>query len=96
MLRLPFEVRPLFLDWLERNYPLRKKKVTNYLLSLREGKLNDKNFKSRMSGSGIYAELIKKRFNLACERNGLIERRELELNTSLFRNLKSRNQLTLF
>ena len=96
ILRLPFEVKPLFLDWLERHYPLRKDKVINFLRSLREGKLNDKNFKSRMSGMGVYAELIRKRFDLACKKAGLLERRNLELNTGLFHPIKARNQLTLF
>ncbi len=37
----------------------------------RGGRLNDPNFGSRFSGDGPYAELLGKRFRLACERLGL-------------------------
>ncbi|MCW8877248.1 MAG: PA0069 family radical SAM protein [Kangiellaceae bacterium] len=104
MLRLPFEVRTLFVEWLERNYPMRKQKVLNYLASLRNDKLNDPEFGSRMSGQGVFAELIRQRFELACKKYGLLKRTEVKLETQLFRPKRNvqkhkklnEQQLTLF
>ncbi|WP_196140087.1 PA0069 family radical SAM protein [Aliikangiella sp. G2MR2-5] len=96
ILRLPHEVRPLFLEWLDNHYPLKKGKVLNYLKSLRKGQLNHTEYGKRMSGEGIFAKLIEKRFSLACIKHG-IERRQNEiLNTAQFSAELNHNQLTLF
>lgn len=63
VLRLPWEVNPLFQQWLETHFPLRAEKVMNCIRDLRGGKENDPNFGSRMRGEGIYADLIRQRFN---------------------------------
>ena len=36
----------------------------------RDGKVYDSNFKTRMKGSGLWADLIKQRFDKACARMG--------------------------
>ena len=97
LLRLPYEVEPIFVEWLETHFPLRKQKVLNYLQQIRGGKLNQSEFGKRMSGEGPFAEAIKQRFKLACNRNGLSDSRrtDFNLNTKLFRNTRS-NQLDLF
>ena len=56
VLRLPFAVKLLFEQWLEQHYPGKKEKILNRIRSMRAGKLNDPNFKSRMRGEGIFAE----------------------------------------
>ncbi len=84
MLRLPLEVAPLFRDWLEAHYPLRAEHVMSVLRQLRGGRDYDARFGARMRGTGPFAELIEKRFALACKRLGLNRDRE-PLDTSRFR-----------
>jgi DNA repair photolyase len=71
MLRLPREVSPLFQAWLEQHYPLRASHVLSLLRELRGGRLNDASFGARMSGTGVFAQLIRARFQAACRRLGL-------------------------
>jgi hypothetical protein len=52
---------------------------------MRGGRDNDPNFGTRMSGFGPYAQLVGRRFQIACARSGMNGRRERELTTSLFR-----------
>lgn len=82
-LRLPYEVAPLFIDWLEKNYPLKKDKVENLIRQARGGKLYDSDYKTRMIGSGNYAEMLWKRFLTARKRLELEDR--MSLNKNLFR-----------
>lgn len=69
-LRLPAEVRELFAEWLENHYPLRAERVLSHVRGARGGRLNDAGFGSRMRGTGAVAELIARRFRVACERAG--------------------------
>jgi DNA repair photolyase len=81
MLRLPFEVKAIFREWLQDHAPLKAEHVMARVHELRGGRDNDPRFGSRMRGEGIYAELFRKRFEVACRRYGLNkERRELETN----------------
>ena len=84
MLRLPREVAPLFRAWLDEHYPLRAAHVMSLLQQIRGGRDNDPNFGSRMRGAGEFADLIGKRFALACQRLGL-NRERAPLDTSQFR-----------
>ncbi len=72
-LRLPLGVGPLFEDWLSRHFPERQEKILNRVRGLRDGKLNDPNFGSRMRGDGIFAEQISKMFHVARRRAGIPE-----------------------
>jgi len=83
-LRLPYAVAPLFEDWLARNFPDRKDKVLNRIRSMRDGKLNDGNFNTRMRGSGIFAEQIKAMFEMAKKRVGMTDKGP-SLSTAEFR-----------
>jgi DNA repair photolyase len=83
-LRLPYAVAPMFEDWLERYYPARKDKVLNQIRSLRDGKLNDPNFGSRMRGHGIFADQLKQLFQVASHRAGIAHHGP-ELSTAAFR-----------
>ena len=93
MLRLPYGVKDLFQSWIEENYPLKAKKVLNRIREMRNGKLNDPNFGSRMKGEGIYAEEIAKLFDISKKRYGFTER--AGLSTAHFRRVKN-GQLNLF
>ena len=83
--RLPYTVRPLFEEWLARNFPERKEKVLNRIRSIRGGKLNDPRFGFRMRGEGIFAEHIAQLFEISCRRAGIEEGRSPELSTAAFR-----------
>jgi len=88
MLRLPLEVAPLFRAWLDAHYPLRAEHVMSVLRQLRGGREYDARFGERMRGTGPFAELIEKRFALACRRLDL-NRDRMPLDTSRFRPPKA-------
>ncbi len=92
--RLPYAVRPLFEDWLERHFPERKEKVLNRIRSMRGGKLNDPRFGMRMRGEGIFAEHIAQLFSISCRRAGIERGRFPKLSTKAFR--RAGPQLNLF
>ena len=95
-IRLPLEVSDLFQGWLEEHYPDRASKVMKLIRSMREGKDNDGNFGSRMSGSGPYAELIRSRFSKICRDLGF-KGRKYDLATDRFiRPSKPTDQFSLF
>jgi DNA repair photolyase len=85
MLRLPHEVKNLFREWLAAHYPLRAAHVMSLINDLRGGRDNDPNFGARMRGKGPFAELVRRRFDLACKRLNLNTSRYPALNTGLFR-----------
>jgi DNA repair photolyase len=70
MLKLATTVRPVFLDWLARNYPDKSERVQSLIRSVRGGKLNDSNFGSRQVGTGNMAELIADTFRIWCAKLG--------------------------
>ncbi|MBM7406545.1 MULTISPECIES: PA0069 family radical SAM protein [Sphingomonas] len=82
--RLPWEVAPLFRAWLDTHFPDRAEKVMAIIRSLREGRVNDPSFFTRMQGSGPWAELMRTRFRIAIRRYGL-ERGRAPLNCDRFR-----------
>ncbi|MDN3518254.1 PA0069 family radical SAM protein [Aquisalimonas lutea] len=96
LLRLPWEVRPLFRDWLQHHYPQRAEHVLSLLRQMREGRENDPRFGSRMRGRGPWADLLEQRFHRALRANGLDKRHQRELRTDLFRPPGRSSQLSLF
>ena len=96
MLRLPFEIKDLFREWLRTHAPLKADHVISRVMQLRGGRLNDPEFGSRMTGQGVDAQLIAHRFRLACQRLGL-DRNEWSLDLSRFRvPARPSPQLSLF
>jgi len=93
-LRLPFEVKGLFADWLERHFPERKERVLGRVRDVRGGKLNDSTFGRRMRGDGEWADVFSRLFKLHRGRLGM-DGRGMELSTSHFTNGRPR-QGTLF
>jgi DNA repair photolyase len=85
MLRLPYEVKDLFREWLAEHHPLRAAHVMSLVNDLRGGRDNDPNFGSRMRGTGPFAELVRRRFEVACRRHNLNTVRRVPLDTRLFR-----------
>lgn len=96
MLRLPFQIKALFLDWLARSFPDRAAHVESLLRQVRSGGLSDPRFFSRHRGEGPIADQIAKAFKVFRKRSGL-DRPLPRLNTALFRRPEAiRGQLTLF
>ena len=93
-LRLPHEVSELFREWLDVHYPERAGKVMSIVRSIRSGKDNDPNYFSRMKPQGVWADLLRARFALACRRAG-VERVRFELDCTQFRKSGTGGQLFL-
>ncbi|MBU9374883.1 PA0069 family radical SAM protein [Burkholderia multivorans] len=85
ILRLPWEVAPLFKSWLAAHFPDRAERVMNRVRDMRGGKDYDSDFAKRMKGEGIWADLLRQRFRQAVKRLGLNERRRGILDLSQFR-----------
>ncbi|MFU7528334.1 PA0069 family radical SAM protein [Qipengyuania sp. ASV99] len=93
-LRLPHEVAPLFREWLDVHYPDRAGKVMSIVRSIRNGRDNDPDFFTRMKPSGVWADLLRNRFRIACKRAG-IGRSRFELDCSRFCPPETGGQLRL-
>ena len=85
MLRLPYEVKDLFREWLAEHFPERAAHVMSAVRGMRGGRDNDPNFGTRMHATGPVAQLIRQRFQLACRRLGFPLDRRYELPTHLFK-----------
>jgi DNA repair photolyase len=82
-LRLPLELRDMFREWLAVNFPERLEKTLSLVQSLHGGKDYDAKWGRRMAGSGPYAWMIGRRFEIAARRFGYRET-GLELRNDLF------------
>lgn len=71
LLRLPFAVRPIFEDWITRNFPDKAPRVLSLIRETRGGRLNDSAWGRRMRGQGHYAEGIDKTFQVFRKKHGL-------------------------
>jgi DNA repair photolyase len=106
VLRLPWELKPLFGDWLHQHFPQRAQRVMARVREMHGGKDYDARFGQRMRGTGVWAQLLRQRFDKACARLGLAQaRRELDLSqfrrpagaaTSLLAQHAESRQGTLF
>jgi DNA repair photolyase len=96
LLRLPLEVRDLFREWLQANFPDRERHVFALIRQTRGGKDYDATFGKRMTGGGPYAWMIGKRFDTTCAKLGL-NVHKTELTTEHFRPPRApAEQLDLF
>ena len=75
LLRLPLEVRDIFKEFLERDYPDRAQHVLSLLRTMRGGKDYDSTWGKRMTGEGPYAWQIGRRFEIAASRLGMNKER---------------------
>jgi DNA repair photolyase len=100
IMRLPNELKVLFKEWLAAHYPERAEHVISIVRQIRGGRDNDPGFGTRMTGTGNYAALIEKRFDIACRRFGLnghgAGRNPPELDCSRFRPPSRGGQIALF
>jgi DNA repair photolyase len=85
LVRLPYEVKDLFREWLTQHFPDRAARVMALINDMRGGRDNDPRFGLRRRGTGPIAELLRKRFALACKRLQLNSGRGAPHQTRLFR-----------
>ena len=78
LLRLPHELRQMFEAWLTQHFPDRARHVLNLVRETRGGALNDPRFGERFVGTGVYADLLARRFRRAARQHGLHERHDLD------------------
>ena len=83
LLRMPYEIKDLFAEWIQAYYPMKAKHVLNLIKETHGGRLNDPRWGSRMRGEGPYAELVRSRFELACRKIGFNKTR-YHLDTTKF------------
>ena len=96
LLRLPLEIADLFREWLAAHHPLKEAHVMNLVRQMRNGKIYDSDYGTRMKGTGVFAQLLEQRFKRACLKAGLNQTRHA-LDTTLFSRPPERQpQLTLF
>jgi DNA repair photolyase len=96
VLRLPWEVNPLFQQWLYQHFPERADRIMARVRDMRGGRDNDARFGSRMRGQGVWAQLLRQRFDKACARLQL-NRERIELDLGAFKRPQpSSAQASLF
>jgi DNA repair photolyase len=83
--RLPYELKALFREWLALHFPQRAEHVMSLIQQMHGGKDYKSDFATRMRGEGVFAQMIKKRFDVACRKHGFNQAYELKLDTSRFR-----------
>jgi DNA repair photolyase len=71
VLRLPWEVNPLFQRWLVEHVPDKAARIMARVREMRGGRDNDSRFGSRMTGQGVWADLLRQRVHKATDRLGL-------------------------
>ncbi|MEQ8858530.1 MAG: PA0069 family radical SAM protein [Pseudomonadales bacterium] len=85
LLRLPLEVRSLFESWLAVHYPMKARRIMSAVHASRGGKAYDATWGTRMRGTGVFADLIARRFAAALKKHGLECDHGHSLRTDLFR-----------
>ena len=99
LLRLPLELKSIFEDWLHAHYPDRARHVLELVRETRAGGLNDSRFGKRFTGTGVYADLLARRFSRVARQWGLEERQDLDCNQFRAPNTKpayAESQMSLF
>ena len=84
VIRLPYELKQLWEEWLQQHYPERAEHVLSLIRQMRGGKDNDARFGTRMKGEGVFADLIRTRFLAASRAHGIRGRGGIALDTSSF------------
>ncbi len=98
IIRLPYELKDLWKDWLNTHFPDRADRVMQRIRDLRGGRENVSEFGERMRGQGIWGDLIRQRFRKTCARLGLGHASQSipALDTSLFVPPNDSPQRSLF
>jgi DNA repair photolyase len=92
VLRLPWEVSPLFQQWLQTHFPQRSARVMARVREMRGGRDNDPRYGHRMQGQGTWASLLRQRFERVTNALGL-SRRRVDLDLSRFAKVEVQGRL---
>jgi len=95
LLRLPYELKDLFKDWMKTHYPLKAEHVMSRMREMRGGRENDPEFGSRFRGNGLFADLLEQRFSKASARIG-INQHDIRLDKEKFIKPNLAGQGSLF
>lgn len=95
VLRLPWELAPLFREWLAVHHPLRADRVMARVQELSGGRDYNSTPGRRLTGEGVWADLLRQRFTKACTRLGY-RRHSWGLDGSRFRPPPRHGQFNLF
>lgn len=93
-LRLPLEISQMFQDWLQAHFPDRAQHVMSLVRQSRSGADYRSEFHTRMSGEGIFADMIGKRFRVAADKQGFDRDARFDLDITQFK--RANQQLDLF
>jgi DNA repair photolyase len=97
LLRLPLELKALFKEWLEEQFPGKAAHVLSLVAQSHGGRLYDSAWSKRMTGTGPYADMLRLRFERACRKLGFNQRTTQSLDTTRFRPPPQQgDQLALF
>jgi DNA repair photolyase len=97
LVRLPWEVKDIFRALLEAHFPLKAAHILSRIHEMREGRDNDPSFGTRMTGTGLLAELLRQRYEKALKRFRLNEREgDFELDCTIFKPPSRNGQGRLF
>ncbi len=96
MLRLPYQIKELFLDWLRREFPQRAAHVESLIRQMHGGELYSSSWFTRQRGSGAFAEQVAQTFKLFARRYGLDGRLPPLNNTAFRRDVAEGGQIPLF
>ncbi|MBI3586403.1 MAG: radical SAM protein, partial [Ignavibacteriales bacterium] len=94
IVRLPYAVKDLFVDWLNCAVPENASKILNRIRDVRDGELTNSDFGKRMTGEGEIADSIHQLFDASCKKYHLNEQR-MTLSTQHFRRV-STGQMEIF
>jgi DNA repair photolyase len=95
ILRLPHELKTLFVEWLAENFPLKAEHILNRVKEMHGVGLYQSQYGKRMRGSGEYAKMLENRFRIACKKLGL-KRHVHGLDESKFLRSSNTEQMQLF
>ena len=96
LLRLPYQLKDLFLDWLQRSvHPDRARKVESLIRQARGGKLYEASYPNRRRGRGPIVEQLAQTFEVFTRKYGL-NRDIRPLSTAHFRRPQMNGQMSLF
>lgn len=96
VLRLPHQIKDVFLEWVAREFPDRSSKVENAIRGMRSGELYQSKFGERHRGTGPRADAIRDTFNVFAKRHGLAGRWRSLSSAAFHERRRSMGQMTLF
>lgn len=84
VLRLPWELKTLFREWLDIHVPQRAEHVMSLVRQMRGGRDYNSDFRTRMHGEGEFARLLARRFDVTCRKFGYGRRGAWSLDCTRF------------